>query len=200
MRISKHKKRKRITISPGEYHVSNEDVIISTLLGSCVSVCLYDPVCRVIGMNHFLLINEFGPEMSVCTIDSGSQGMCAMELLINNMLKTGAKYENLRAKAFGGGSMFRPFDECFIDYCVGKSNIDFVKAFLAENKIRLVNSDLGGNNGRLVHFSNGDFYAYVKKIKKISNPKLVLKDQNYWNKVTEGNAILPVNPVLPNQL
>jgi len=185
MKISKHKKRKQITISPGEYCVSNEDVILSTLLGSCVSVCLYDPFCRVVGMNHFLLTGGFAQDGSVCKIDSGRQGQCAMELLIDTMLKKGAKYENLHAKAFGGGSMFKPFDECFIDYCVGKSNIDFVKSYLEENKINLVNCDLGGDNGRLIHFTNGDFYVYVKKIKKHSNLKLVLKDRNYWNELTK---------------
>lgn len=187
MRISKLNNKSRITISPGEYYATNEDVVISTLLGSCVSACLYDPVFKVIGMNHFLLINEFGPDISVCQLDSGNQGVCAMELLINDMLKAGAKYENLCAKAFGGGSMFRPYNECFINYCVGKSNIDFIKSYLAENNIKLVNYDLGGNNGRLIHFSNGDFYAYVKKIKKAGNPKLVLKDQNYWDEITKGD-------------
>jgi len=120
-------KQKRIWIYPSEYYVSNHNVIISTLLGSCISVCLYDPIQKVIGMNHFLLSCE-GREKdeSVCDIDPGKYGTCAMELLIDKMLELGACYENLHAKVFGGGSMFKPFHECRISsYCVGKANSIF---------------------------------------------------------------------------
>ncbi|MDM8526438.1 chemotaxis protein CheD [Desulfococcaceae bacterium HSG8] len=154
-------------IDPGEYYVSDQDVVISTLLGSCISACLYDPVHRVVGMNHFLISKEDQDKDSpVCDIDPGKYGICAMESLIDEMLITGAQRKNLHAKIFGGGSMFKPFEECSYTYCVGNVNGIFIRKFLRESGICLVSEDLGGNTGRVIRFHSENFTVYVKKMRK----------------------------------
>lgn len=95
-----------VTIHPGEFYVTRKHLIISTLLGSCVAACLYDPVNKVAGMNHFMLSNKrYSRDMPTCITEAGRYGVNAMELLINKMLNTGAEKKHLRAKAFGGGSL-----------------------------------------------------------------------------------------------
>ena len=108
MKVSTFKGLKRFTIDPGEYHVASGNVVISTLLGSCVAACLWDPVKRLIGMNHFLLANQrYSKSLSVIQSEAGRYGIHAMELLINAMLKAGADRANLQAKAFGGGNVLQ---------------------------------------------------------------------------------------------
>ncbi len=193
MRICEHGKRRRIVINPGEYYVTDRDAEISTLLGSCVSVCMYDPVCQVMGMNHFLFSSKGYPDEDVsCHLDVGRHGVCAMDSLITGMLELGAKRKNLQAKVFGGGSMFRPYDECSLELCVGKSNTEFVMKFLELNHIRVNASDTGGDTGRLIRFSFGDYSVYVKKIRKLSTSKLISRDQAYWNRLESPDAAAPV--------
>jgi chemotaxis protein CheD len=111
MRIQNWQNRKHIIIDPGEYCVANEEVVITTLLGSCVSACLYDPYNKIIGMNHFLLSNKrYARDMPVCTTEAGRYGIHSMELLINEMWNWGAQRGKLKAKAFGGGSILKPVD------------------------------------------------------------------------------------------
>ena len=96
----------RILLHPGEYRVSREPVTLATLLGSCVAVCMYDPVQRVMGMNHFLLaVQRSAGGSPMLTSEQGRYGVHAMELLINGLLKCGAQRQNLKAKAFGGGNV-----------------------------------------------------------------------------------------------
>ncbi len=186
MHITEQGKQKHIIIGPGEYYVSNEAVTLSTLLGSCVAACLYDPVRHVIGMNHFLLTTKgYDEDVPICDTDPGRYGICAMELLIDNMLNMGAQRKNLHAKAFGGGSMFKPFEECNISFCMGNVNGIFIREFLKKSNINLISEDLGGDRGRIIHFSSDDFVVYVKKIKKTANPKLVQRDRILWKQTTE---------------
>ncbi|WP_207678609.1 chemotaxis protein CheD [Desulfonema magnum] len=186
MRIAKKGKQKQIIIDPGEHYVSNEAVTLSTLLGSCVAACLYDPVRCVIGMNHFLLTTRgYDENVPICDTEPGKYGVCAMELLIDNMLNMGAQRENLRAKAFGGGSMFKPFEECSIsNFCLGNINGIFIREFLKKSNIKLISEDLGGDRGRIIHFSSDDFAVYVKKIKTIANSGLVQRDRILWKQTT----------------
>ena len=96
MRITRRDELIFITVKPGEYYVSKEDVVISTLLGSCVSACLYDPVKRIVGMNHFLLSNKrYARRMPYYETEAGRYGVHSMEMLINEMMKMGARREHL---------------------------------------------------------------------------------------------------------
>jgi chemotaxis protein CheD len=181
MKIQKWKHCKRITITPGEFYVSNEDALITTLLGSCVSVCLYDPYHKISGMNHFLLSSErYSRDMPVCITDAGRYGIHSMELLINKMLKKGAERIHLKAKAFGGGSVLKIIGSPASNYfAVGEVNIRFIREFLHNENIPLVASDLGGMAGRVIYFYTGDFSVHVRKMAKTGG-RLVKKEEKYW--------------------
>ena len=183
MRIQNWKGHKRVTIDPGEYYVSHEDVLITTLLGSCVSACLYDPYNKIAGMNHFLLSSRrYSREMPVCNTDAGRYGIHSMELLINEMWNRGAQRGNLKAKAFGGGSILKPAD-AFTNsiFTVGEVNVRFIREFLQKENIPMVSFDLGGVVGRVINFYSEDYSVYVKKMVTTAN-KLVKREEQYREK------------------
>lgn len=183
MRLQNFDNGKRMTILPGEYYVATDDVIISTLLGSCVSACLYDPYSKIIGMNHFLLSNKiYAREMPLCITEAGRYGIHSMELLLNDMWNRGAKRGNLKAKAFGGATVLNTRNSTNSNFfAVGEVNVRFIKEFLEGEKIPLVSSDLGGSVGRIIHFHSVDFSVYVKKMVK-ADIKLVKREEHYWKK------------------
>jgi len=183
----------RIIIDPGEYYVSNKQEVISTLLGSCVAACLYDPVQKVIGMNHFLLAYR-NHSFSNPTIESeeGRYGINAMELLINDMMAKGAIRRHLKAKCFGGGDVLHLRGEAGGRRSVGGANIDFIREFLKDENIPIVGSALGGEHGRNVHFVGDDFSVYVKTIGKRREEAVAESERKYWKKSIkehEQNAI-----------
>ena len=133
----------RVHVGQGEHHVSgDESIMLSTILGSCVAVCLHDPQARVGGMNHFLL-----PESrDEATSESRRYGAYAMEVLINGVLAAGGRRDRLQAKVFGGGRMFDTLAD------VGTSNANFAERFLRDEGIPIVASTLRGVSARRVHF------------------------------------------------
>lgn len=136
----------RISIIQGELWVaSEENVLIGTLLGSCVAICLHDAVARVGGMNHFLLGAPASHER-VRSTDMTRYGVHAMELLINEMMKKGAVRSRLRAHAYGGANIVAGLSQ------IGSSNAEFAKKFIATEGIALGHSDLGGGQARRVEF------------------------------------------------
>lgn len=115
---------------------------MSTVLGSCVAVCLWDPEAAVGGMNHFLL--PFGPELA-----GGGPvryGVHAMEVLINALLKQRARRGNLRAKLFGGARITTNLGD------IGAANARFAQEFLATEEIPCVAESLGGTSARRIMF------------------------------------------------
>ena len=176
-----------VNILPGEYYVTNRPATIHTLLGSCVSACLFDPVNRVVGMNHFLLSNRrYARDLPTCMSEAGRYGIHAMELVINEMLKLGAKRQNLRAKAFGGGSIY--LNPAVKDnfFCVGEVNIRFVHEFLKTENIPLIAEDLGGERARVVHFFFDDYSVHVKKIGKSTASNVVQNERRFWLNAIEN--------------
>lgn len=158
---------KRIFIQPGEHAVATGEVVLSTLLGSCVAACLYDPVNKIIGMNHFLLASrQFVPDPTSVFSEPGRYGVQAMELLINDMLKLGAAKKYLKAKVFGGGKVLSMVGQENRFSNVGDVNIAFVRQFLEEEKIPLVSSRVGGENGVVIYFFSDDHSVYLRKIGK----------------------------------
>jgi len=151
-----------VVIQPGEFFViDNSNEGIATVLGSCVSVCLYDQKKQIGGMNHFMLPGDFRND-EVFASKSSRYGMFAMESLINEMMKRGARREGLVSKIFGGAHVlnFRKSDGN-----IPESNINFVKMYLEFEEIPVVASDLGGNLGRKIIFlpsENGK--VLVKKL------------------------------------
>ena len=131
---------RKINIVQGEYRVSDDPrVVLTTLLGSCVAACIRDPDIGVGGMNHFLL-----PGGEDC---HGVQyGVQAMELLVNGLLKRGARRSRLEAKLFGGAHLFTGLTE------VGAQNAAFAETFLKDEGIRLVGGSLRGDQGRRLQY------------------------------------------------
>ncbi len=187
MQTEKRGSKLHVNILPGEFYATNEPVMIRTLLGSCVAACLYDPVKGVIGMNHFMLSNRrYARNIPSVLSEAGRYGIHAMELLINEMLKLGAKRQNLKAKAFGGGSIYLSTEIKDNFFCVGDVNSRFIREFLKNDGIPLVAEDLGGERARIIHFLYDDFSVHVKKIKKTSAPNLVQSERQFWLNTIES--------------
>lgn len=194
MRVQTRGRYKRIIINPGEYHASSGPVMMSTLLGSCIATCLYDPWRKIIGMNHFLVGNSSHnmSDLPFYLSNSGRYGINAMELLINRMMKLGARRSDLRAKVFGGASIIYGDGQEERRFNVGHNNCLFIKDFLANESIPVDAEDLGGNCGRVVHFSNGDFAVYVRKINKDRNIQIARRDQQCWElAIKEQEQLMP---------
>jgi chemotaxis protein CheD len=184
------KKAKRRILHPGEYHVTREPMLLSTLLGSCVSVCLYDPLRRVMGMNHFLLAERrHAGDAPILASEAGRYGIHAMELLINGLLELGAQRANLRAKAFGGGNVLGRACKDSDNYmCIGAVNTRFIKAFLKHDGIPLEAADLGGDFGRQIHFSGDDFSVYMRKIQGPETRRLAEDERLFLRRRVEQQA------------
>lgn len=172
-----------VTLNPGEFYVSNigEDIVLHTLLGSCVAACLYDPKAKIIGMNHFLLSNNrYAKDLPYTKTEAGKYGINSMELLINDMLKKGATRKYLRAKAFGGASVLQQTEDNF--FCVGNVNAKFIENYLKTEHIPLESQDLRGTQGRIIYFSSCDYGIDVRKIRTTETMNIALKEKNHWKK------------------
>jgi len=134
---------KKIHVIQGEHAVSSDpDVVMTTILGSCVAVCLRDTRAGVGGMNHFLL-----PDGKAEGLDESRRyGAYAMELLINDLLRSGGRRERMEAKLFGGARMFGGLSD------VGASNAAFAERFLRDEGIPVVGGSLGGFGARRVQY------------------------------------------------
>jgi chemotaxis protein CheD len=165
-------------ILPGEYYYTGKDMLIVTVLGSCVSACLRDRVTGVGGMNHFMLPDGGGNSDSPVSA-SMRYGTYAMEVLINDVLKAGAKRENLEAKVFGGGNVLRGF----VAINVGERNSQFVRDYLKMENIRVVAEDLNDIWPRKVYFFPRTGKVLVKKLKQLHNNTLVNREQDYASRL-----------------
>ena len=181
MKTQHKEQRKWVTIDPGEFYVTNSDIVIATLLGSCVSVCLRDPVNNVSGMNHFLLSNRrYSRDIPICQSEAGRYGINSMELVLNKMFRMGAQKNYLKAKAFGGGNVLPMSRGSSNFFLVGSVNVKFIKEFLQTEHIPLTASALGGDLGRVIRFYTGDFAVHVKNIGKLKNNDVSKRDRVFW--------------------
>lgn len=171
--IAKAHERTAQNIHPGRWLVSGGERPLSTVLGSCVAVCLYDPLLRIGGMNHFLLPARRG------NIGSDTEvflaGDYAMEVLVNALMKRGARKPRLVAKAFGGSNVVGA-----ISMAIGESNARFATEWLAREGIPLAASDLGGKQARKVIFVPQTGEAFCRRIPLGSaNVSLVRAESGY---------------------
>jgi chemotaxis protein CheD len=138
----------RIHIVQGEQHVDNDpQVVLTTILGSCVAACLWDAQAGIGGMNHFLLPGNIGDAKPGASASSSVRyGVHLMELLVNALLRAGAQRPRLQAKLFGGACMIRGLTD------VGAMNAAFAEKFLAAEGISVVGGSLRGTSGRRIQF------------------------------------------------
>jgi chemotaxis protein CheD len=153
-----------VKILPGEYFVHDEDILITTTLGSCIAACLWDREKRIGGMNHFMLPDGQG--------DSGRYGSFAMELLINEMLKRGASRPTLEAKVFGGGQVISGMNSIN----VGERNTQFVLEYLKTERIPVVSKDVMDVYPRKVCLLPASGKAMVKRLAP-ANPEALIAQE-----------------------
>lgn len=147
---------RRVYIGQGEHAIDGGDeTVITTLLGSCVSSCIWDPIRKIGGMNHVLFIDE--TDNPAGTFGHGVNGM---ELLINGLVRLGADRRNLKSKVFGGARMIKGLSDA------GERNADFVREFLTREGIEHVGGDTGGMKARRIEFWPSNGRARVKYVEK----------------------------------
>ncbi len=169
-----------VKVLPGEFFVAAEDVVLSTVLGSCVSACIWDPKLKIGGMNHFLLPGEGSSSGTDPMSESGRYGVFAMEQLINELLKRGARRNSLEAKVFGGGHVMKNFTTI----TVGSRNAEFVLRFLGTEGIRVVSQDLKDFHPRRVAFFPYTGRALCKHLKQ-ADSALIAEEQSYSASLTK---------------
>ncbi|MDO9219652.1 MAG: chemoreceptor glutamine deamidase CheD [Thiobacillus sp.] len=169
-------------ILPGEYYFTGKPMLIVTVLGSCVAACIRDRVSGIGGMNHFMLPD--GGESGSASASSMRYGSYAMEVLINQLLKAGARRENLEAKVFGGGNVLRGFSSIN----VGERNAQFVRDYLRTVNIRILAEDLNDIHPRKVYFFPETGKVLVKKLIQLNNYTLVRREHDYASRL-QANPI-----------
>ncbi len=147
--------KRNVKIHIGQLYASHQPLIISTILGSCVSVCLFDPVTRSGGMNHILHTGKGLDSLS----DSARFGINAMEKLINELVSFGSVRKRLVAKVFGGGNMLGFSKE----KQQGSRNVAFVLEFLKTDGIRVAGQSTGGRFSRKLFFHTDTSEVLLKK-------------------------------------
>jgi chemotaxis protein CheD len=172
-----------VKVLPGEYFVANEDIMIMTVLGSCISACIWDARVRAGGMNHFMLPDGDSAD------GFGRYGSYAMELLINQMLKIGARRETMQAKVFGGAQVMAGFTSMN----VGERNTKFVLDYLATERIPVVSQDVLDIHPRKVCFFPVTGKALVKRLAH-SHPETLVVEERKGNalsvvKSTSGGSV-----------
>ncbi|MXS81543.1 chemoreceptor glutamine deamidase CheD [Nitrosomonas oligotropha] len=163
-----------VKLLPGEYYVTDKDLLLVTVLGSCVAACIRDSYSGIGGMNHFMLPDGGGDAGSPLNA-SARYGTYAMEILINQLLKLGARRGNLEAKVFGGGNVLDGLTVAN----VGQRNADFVLKFLQTEKIKVVAQDLVDIFPRKVYFFPKSSKVMVKKLRNIHNTTISQREKDY---------------------
>lgn len=165
-------------ILPGEFYTTKRDMMIVTVLGSCVSACIRDRETGIGGMNHFMLPHsDADPNNPLST--STRYGTYAMEMLINHLLKLGARREYLEAKLFGGGNVMQGFTV----HKVGTRNAEFALSYLATEQISVVSQDLLDIHPRKVYYFPKTGRVLVKKLRNLHNETISEREQLYQQRI-----------------
>ena len=169
-------------ILPGEFYVTAVNEAITTVLGSCISACIRDPVAGIGGMNHFMLPVKKEREVSNDLSTAARYGNFAMEQMINDILRNGGSRESLEIKIFGGGKVMKAMTD------VGKRNIKFVKDYVALEGFRLVAEDVGGLHPRKVVYLPKTGKVMVKKLYNKHNQTIELRDEKYLDQISKSEV------------
>jgi chemotaxis protein CheD len=178
-----HFQKPGVKLLPNEFYMTSEDMVLVTVLGSCVAACINDRTAGIGGMNHFMLPDD-GSDVSHASSDSMRYGAYAMEVLINELIKRGGRRERFEAKVFGGGAVLAGMTTINI----GDRNSEFVRRYLALEKIRIVAEDLQGMHPRKVAFMPRTGQVMVKKLKVQQDPGVVEREQALARRTPEERA------------
>lgn len=174
-----------VTLHPGEFYSSTEDIVLSTVLGSCVAVALFDRKTGMGGLNHFMLPGPVEAPNPILS-ESAKYGMYAMELLINDMMKKGARKTDLVAKVFGAASVLN-----FSGGTASRiplSNIEFTVAYLADEGIPIRAKDVGGALPRKIFFFVRTGKVLLKRIPRTRNTAIKKEESEYLEKIRERDS------------
>jgi chemotaxis protein CheD len=172
--------KETLGIIGGEFAITHDDdnLPISTLLGSCVAVMLYDNVMRIKGMNHFLLPS------SCARGESCRFGLYAMEAMLNEMYKLGCNKKNISAKIAGGATILRNFSES-----IGEKNVMFARTFCRSENIRVVAESVLGNNGRVVMLDN-EFNTMTRSVSnRTMDERISYADRSLAEKINKTDSV-----------
>ena len=187
---AKELERHARNVQPGAWVVASEKPL-STLLGSCVAVCLFDPQLRIGGLNHFML-----PEMGRSKnsdVDSLLSGAYAMEALLNALLVKGAKKPRLQAKAFGGGTII---DTDAGSLSIGMRNANFAKDWLAREGIPLRSSDFLGPWSRKIIFLPFNGEAFCKRlVTSMANAEVIAREERAYSETLKQKPVTTENKI-----
>ena len=168
-------------ILPGEYFVSDQGMLLVTLLRSCVAACIRDVDSGIGGMNHFMLPDDVGRD----TVGSSARyGTYAMEVLINHLFKMGARRNRLEAKVFGGGAVLASLSSSN----VGARNAEFVLDYLKTEKIPVVAKDLLDSYPRKVYYFSQTGRVLVKKLHRVHNETLFSRERDYKDRLSSAKV------------
>ncbi|MBP9634930.1 MAG: chemoreceptor glutamine deamidase CheD [Nitrospira sp.] len=165
-----------VKILPGEYFVTSGEEVLVTVLGSCVAACIRDIDTGLGGMNHFMLPDDGGREIFGA---SARYGNYAMEVLINHLLKMGARRMRLEAKVFGGGAVL----ESLSVSKVGIRNAEFVLDYLKTERIPVMAKDLLDAYPRKIYYFPKSGRVLVKKLHRVHNDTLVVRESEYMKRL-----------------
>lgn len=164
-------------ILPGEFYVSMHGELITTVLGSCVSACVRDPETGIGGMNHFMLPDNqirTSKDWENTPVNAQTRyGNIAMERLINVVLASGCKRENMEIKLFGGGKVLN------LSTDIGGKNVRFVKMYLATEGFPVLSEDVGGVHPRKVQYFPLTGRVRIKKLNTLHNATLSERELDY---------------------
>jgi chemotaxis protein CheD len=161
-----------VKLLPGEYYVTSRDMVLTTVLGSCVSACVRDSSAGIGGMNHFMLPEDLDPT-SRDAAAAMRYGVYAMEMLLNELFKGGARRERLEAKVFGGGAVLANMTMLNI----GDRNADFVLRYLQTEQVRIAAQDLRGSLPRRINYFPVTGRVTVRKLRRQDDALLVQHDE-----------------------
>ena len=177
-------------VQPGAWVVDSEKPL-STLLGSCVAVCLFDPLMKIGGINHFML-----PEMGRSKnsdVDSLLSGSYAMEALLNALLIKGAKKIRLQAKAFGGGTII---DTDGGSLSIGMRNANFAKEWLVREGIPLRSSDFLGPWSRKIVFLPFNGEAFCKRlVTNMAKAEVIAREERAYSETLKQKPVSTENKI-----
>jgi chemotaxis protein CheD len=163
-------------ILPGEYYVTQENEVVTTVLGSCVSACIRDKESGIGGMNHFMLPQTNSGKGSDAIVGIATRyGNYAMEHLINTILGSGGKRKNLEVKVFGGGKIIPSLTD------IGMKNIEFVLGYLDQEGLKPLSQDLGDIYPRKVVYFPKTGKVAMKKIQDLHNDTIAQRERQYLN-------------------
>ena len=161
-----------VKLLPGEYYVTADNMVLTTVLGSCVSACLRDSVSGIGGMNHFMLPDVADPLFFDAAV-AMRYGAHAMQVLLSEVVRAGARRERLEAKVFGGGAVLASMTLLNI----GERNADFVLRYLLSERIRIAAQDLRGKLPRRINFFPFSGRVTVRKLRQQDDALLVQREE-----------------------